>query len=314
MPPDPGEVVARPLTVPTYERDQCFFHYTTRCAAFEHIIPSRQLRLSPFSQMRDPLEAKLPPVTLITGLGTNSPLDDQLAVMDELNALSARDPDPVRDRTKLLCLTVDRHEPEAAGPPTNYGAGWARARMWDQYAEHGKGVCLVFSRPVLTLEVMGRPTQYPRATHQEVRYTPTGLAGTEATVIKVPNNIAAMRETFPDRPLADLLWDVHFGQHKKELLFTKLQDWESEHEYRFVITADEDGPVFVNVTQSLVGVVVGHDFPAWQRAGVRTLCDTEDLGVSRINWQCASGPELVLLEPADELARRKERFWHGRHP
>ena len=33
-----------------------FFHYTTRDAAFGHILPTRKLRMSPYSAMRDPLE------------------------------------------------------------------------------------------------------------------------------------------------------------------------------------------------------------------------------------------------------------------
>jgi len=35
-----------------------FFHYTTREAAFAHILPERQLRLSPYSKVNDPMESK----------------------------------------------------------------------------------------------------------------------------------------------------------------------------------------------------------------------------------------------------------------
>jgi len=37
-----------------------FLHHTSRDAAFEHILPDRELRLSPDAWMRDPLEAKEP--------------------------------------------------------------------------------------------------------------------------------------------------------------------------------------------------------------------------------------------------------------
>jgi hypothetical protein len=42
------------------EVDDYIFHYTTRDAAFGHIIPERRLRLSPYRRMRDPLESKDP--------------------------------------------------------------------------------------------------------------------------------------------------------------------------------------------------------------------------------------------------------------
>jgi hypothetical protein len=42
------------------EAGSYFFHYTTREAAFEYILPERQLRLSPYARMRDPLKAQAP--------------------------------------------------------------------------------------------------------------------------------------------------------------------------------------------------------------------------------------------------------------
>ena len=45
-----------------YPSGQFFYHYTSSEVAFEHILPERQLLVSPYSEMRDPLENKLPPL------------------------------------------------------------------------------------------------------------------------------------------------------------------------------------------------------------------------------------------------------------
>jgi hypothetical protein len=44
--------------MPYGEHGEFFFHHTTADTAFRHILPTGELRLSPYSQMRDPLEAK----------------------------------------------------------------------------------------------------------------------------------------------------------------------------------------------------------------------------------------------------------------
>lgn len=40
------------------DTSKCFFHYTTREAAFSDIIPRRRLRFSTYALMRDQLENK----------------------------------------------------------------------------------------------------------------------------------------------------------------------------------------------------------------------------------------------------------------
>lgn len=40
------------------DTSRCFFHYTTREAAFGDIIPRRRLRFSTYARMRDPMENK----------------------------------------------------------------------------------------------------------------------------------------------------------------------------------------------------------------------------------------------------------------
>jgi hypothetical protein len=72
-------------------------HYTTADAAFGHIVPSGELRMSPYARMRDPLENREHP----TGPTTDRRLDETQTIKEKAVALwSISDPcAPGEERT-----------------------------------------------------------------------------------------------------------------------------------------------------------------------------------------------------------------------
>jgi hypothetical protein len=90
-------------------------HYTSRYAALAHIVPQRLLRLAPFGQMRDQLEAQdvqievLPPAAAFS-----EPLPSDYEAMhrglnDAVNAV-------LKQEFKLLSMTSDDAPAEDGGP------------------------------------------------------------------------------------------------------------------------------------------------------------------------------------------------------
>lgn len=51
----------------------------------------------------------------------------------------------------------------------------------------------------------------------------------------------------------------------RRLFFLKTRDWETEFEYRFVLTAPDTDQVFAEYGDALEAVIVGEKFPQWQR-------------------------------------------------
>ena len=124
-----------------------FYHYTKREIAFEHILPTRKLRLSPYSRMKDPLENK---VWQFVG-GHWISFADDLAVLErkeEVLDQFERGAYLIWRSVKLLALTIDAQE-GYAGHAKPFGMGWSRARMWEHHAEEHAGVCLVFDQDKL---------------------------------------------------------------------------------------------------------------------------------------------------------------------
>ena len=143
-----------------YEPFLC--HYTSRYAAMAHILPMRLLRLSPFGLMRDPLEAK----DRYIGMKPSPEFDWRRMLEDANLDVNERLNDVVKHEFKLLSLTADRSGSEDG----QFGRGYARPRMWDQYAEGHRGVCLMFSEQELTETISRQLHDFRWSQHGLVHY------------------------------------------------------------------------------------------------------------------------------------------------
>jgi hypothetical protein len=250
------------------------FHYTG-AEKLALILTSRRLWLSPYSAMRDPRENN----TWRPSLGWRGSVDqdsfDVMALWEELDAA-------VRQRAKLACFTMDR--PEHNNSFSGTSRGWARARMWEQYAERHRGAVLVFDHQkldeVMTTQLDGRMHQGP------VRY----LDGHWTM------------EAFRHLMVEDLLErgcvavaDEIIEQHGDDLYFEKDIDWASEFEYRYVTVTEADHEE-VEALPALEAIILGMDYPDHEVAVLRyrlSKCGLPDnFPVARCRW--SNGHPILL--------------------
>jgi Protein of unknown function (DUF2971) len=240
-------------------------HYTTSAVAFEHIIPSGKLRMSPYRAMRDPIENKfLVPMTGWVGDPSPHPEADWAA--------AAKLAEQVRERVRLLSLTRDVVQYEAEAP--RFGCCWARPRTWEQYAEAHRGVCLVFERAALEhalLTDLGEKVAFG-----EVDYTVGGIALTEADALIDPRIFDADAR---EQAVLDYIED-----HRRELLFLKTDDWRSEHEFRAVLFDVSEDYAFADYGEALRAIVIGESFPDAQVAGAQALADQHGTELRKAHW------------------------------
>jgi hypothetical protein len=295
------------------KRDEFFFHYTTAEAAFEYIIPDRQLRLTPYSGMRDPLEYKEWEPGDFAGAYFKEGLDDDDALVLLAKATDALN--LVRRKVKVLAMTVDPPESEETPNDPLFARGYASARLWEHYAENHAGVCLVFRREELdqriTKAVAGRPqpANGPAAVlyRGHVQYTTSGWAGATSA-----RSLVLGPET-----LDPLALGRHFEAHHEAIFFLKTRDWATEYEYRFAVLTAGEGYEYIDYGDSLHAVIVGERFPLWQAPGVLELCDEANAEAKQLTW-IKEGPFVVPLVPWSELdERQRERAQQrrrGGHP
>lgn len=282
------------------EPDAYFFHYTTADAAFGHIVPSGQIRMRPVPLMRDPMEAKDWHFTTDgAGLAHVAP-----AIEGALNGLRAR--------TTLLSLAVDADGGQGVDLAP-FLRGYARPRMWEQYAENHAGVCMCFDRRRFESLAVRHLRTSRIVTHGPVRYTAGGLATSPVHVLPISRfaedlarvtqdallRVAALgrlpseeeQEAIAGQSVELLVEAVteatvaHVIDHLGDLLLLKTDDWMSEHEYRFVAMWEDEGYQFLPYADTLSAILLGERFPEWQVPGAERRCQQAGVELLRMEWR-----------------------------
>jgi hypothetical protein len=253
-------------------------HYTTSAAAFEHILPTARMRLSPYRVMRDPVENK----DIIPSIAwTGDPPEVDRAIQEVYAQLKA-----ARDRMRVLSLTrdADGHAEYAA-----FNCCWSRPRMWEQYGDLHRGVCLLFDRPKLERKIR---SAWPgeRAFMQNVDYTREGIATQRGPVRTLIDE-----RIFQGQQRADAVAD-YVAARRDVFFFLKSDDFASEYEYRVVLTAGEDDYAYMDYGNALVGVVLGERFPPWQRPAAVAACAELDVKLGRMHWEHGR-PHVLRVRP-----------------
>jgi hypothetical protein len=247
------------------------------------------LRLSPFELMRDPLEAKDRYIGVNPG---QFPLGARHSVFEVAHgAINARVNSILKQQFKLLSLTQDPLGPTTAGDGL-FGRGYARPRMWEQYAEGHRGVCLLFSYEELAETVGAQLASQPWSHRGEVRYRPMtdGLRADPQVPLDrlTPDALDAVAEEL----VTDLL---------PELFFEKFDDYASEQEYRFVARDPHQRFLFVQHRSALRGVVMGAEFPPEELAPLLVQCAEAGAALLHIEWRQGLGQIAGFYNPTIPL-------------
>ena len=273
----PGPALQRP--------EGLLAHYTSAEVAFEHLLPEGgKLRLSRYADMNDPAEAQ--DLRIAFGYYGDRSSEQADATYGEM----LRVVEEIRGSRRLFCLTRD-----VPGTNDTFGCCWARPRMWDRYGDGHRGACLLFDTGrlynALRSQMPTKPSPHEPTLHMgAVDYTPGGIAES------VP-----VRHIGGDAVFGDTRSAVarHIDQHYRDFYFLKSDDWASEYEYRVLLTsATGERYEYVDYGNSLVAVVVGYRFPAYQLAGALALCERRGIALRRMWWE--GGAPFVLGPPRQD--------------
>ncbi len=231
-----------------------------------------------WDQMNDPFESR--PVTFTGGgaFGDVPNLEERLAEAD-------KHAPKIRGRARLTCFTApSKTEARPSTPGWFLAAPYARPRMWDQYGDKHRGVCLVFDRAALqeTAQAAGQGT----ITFSAVEYTEGGFHDTQGA--SAPD-LAGFDVGGAEEAVFE-----HSLRYFYDFLFVKTLDWAAEHEYRFVLDPDSvgfepippDEQVFLPIESSLRYVMIGQEFPEERLpALLEVLAGYPDVEVRRVLWE-----------------------------
>ncbi len=212
-----------------FQNDDTIYHYTTSETALLHILKDMKLRLSPRLNSHDPIEnAK----EFISYSG-----ETDYDIMEIGSVISSE-----LKKAKQISFCKNKTYDLKQGIPMIYPFekyGFAKPRMWDNYGNKYKGVCIALSRN--KLEDAIRNTALFDNNDDDVEYLNYREFSTRHQSIIWKDTVT---NTFD-----------YYLRHFKNRLFYKHKDYEMENEYRICSLSNEPFD-YIDIKDAIIGLVV----------------------------------------------------------
>jgi len=191
-----------------------------------------------------------------------------------------------KNTCKLLCLTEDGDGAVGFGINKIYDRGFCRPRMWAQYADKHKGVCLIFDREQLRVAIEASVEASSRLFRGSVVYRNRSQAQP-----LINNHFLLDFDSIRGRGLDNTIRE-HVSRYWRELFFEKAEDWRDEREFRWVVWDTNHEQHFVGFEKALRGIIVGPDFDESSGPDLHRYREEYDLQVAQLRWKNGV-PEVV---------------------
>jgi hypothetical protein len=214
------------------------FHYTKLEIALECILKNKQLHFNKFINSADPHESNKRNFALQSSIinNCNEFWEKRNSYEKEINVI-------IQQKLRMTCFCRNLK---------NY-LGYCRSRMWSQYADNHRGVCLAFSKKALQKAVRKQfKSEFKK--NRIVRYYPL-------KDIKFNKMHMNQAKTIHYTDLNHDTIKEHLNNNYKYLFFKKHWDYRDEAEYRFIVLDMDNKFEYIDISDCLVGIILGHNFP-----------------------------------------------------
>jgi Protein of unknown function (DUF2971) len=244
------------------------YHYTSRSTALEHILSGGTIRLGSFLTVNDPRESKDWYFSVALSEEADLSPEDTFVLLRQITQL-------VKGHCKMVCMSTD--DKRAAYLDGNYGfyRGYAKPRMWAQYGQNHAGVCLIFDRNLLDKTIRNTLSSKGEIYSGRVHYRHRNAEDADAFNIFHDQ----IRRNSIDRVVREMV-----NRYFTNYFFTKAEDWANECEWRWLLRGTDNKPEYVNIAESIRGVVVGSDFPETDKSSVLRLAEKFGIPVAKVIW------------------------------
>lgn len=261
--------------------DDALFHYTRSSTTLEYILDSKLFKFSLLNNTNDPYEYK-EKIFMATGWGWDECVEKNINLAKEhINNIIKK-----QVVFSSFCCNSSKN-----GNPTY---GYSRPRMWSQYGEGHKGVCLVFSKTDIsnTLEHDYGSESYV-IFQDSMKYKDNLINGSRH------HCLCADKDTFEiDTPYNYAC--KHIEAYYQDMFFFKQMDYKDEHEYRIILLtkgdrALEENGIYINIESSLKGIILGDRFPKVYYSLVKDICKNLKIKLKYFHYE--AGEFLLLDKP-----------------
>lgn len=186
----------------------------------------------------------------------------------------------IQGRAKVACFCTDTAPLTGDHYADVYKRGFSRPRMWAQYGDKHRGVCLIFDKA------------------RFIQALRTAFEGEGSLLICQPveyrnhPGVPSLREHEFSVTAEDLEQlgraqypRHHVGRYWRRLFFEKALDWRDEVEWRALLMTDTEDPTFVETSAALVGVVHGAEIVPQVSDKLIETCDKPEVGHLGLLWK-----------------------------
>ena len=216
-------------------------HYTGLETVAHYILPREALRISmgSFLYFDDPKETKA------WHFNVNGEVSNQLFHERHIS-------DEIKKHFGVICFSNGSERVENG---FDFNRGDYKPRMWAQYGDNSKGVCLIFDRERIITLAHSQFENIGNVFSDDVRYFDVeGMPDfRDDEVMLSQENI--LHESYND--IASMILEP---EHRVPYFFLKHSDWEEEREFRIVVYMNnrpED--LYLCFSSALIGITFGCD-------------------------------------------------------
>lgn len=252
--------------------ERYLYHYTKAETAIDFILKDKTIKLSNYTNTNDPKESKNWFFVPITYQGRNLKKYTPENLSKIINPI-------LKNRTNLICFSKDK---QLTGNHVNdmNNRGFCKPRMWAQYGDNHKGVCLIFDMNIFS-SVFHEQFNRKASAQGRVQYR-------DQTIAEQANDPAFMVniDQLEELGVSSYLYN-HVRSHKSRLFFEKATDWSNEDEFRFIIFNSEND-VIMDYRDSLHGIVFGENCTEEHIRTIVNLTMGRGLFKQKLSWKNAA--------------------------
>ncbi len=267
-----------PLIYGLRDHERYVYHYTKARTALDYIIRYNTLRLSVFSKTNDPRESTTWRFNMGSLSRAGHPLLEKYGAADRVSKLMSG---PLQKAARVACFCSDA--PELTGEPTAdiYLRGLAKPRMWAQYGQDHRGVCLVFDRNKLLKAMSAGFRALPNSIF--LVWSPVAYSNHRLVPPLHEHEFSVTAEDLAEHGLEQYPW-AHLRRYWRRLFFEKAIDWSGETEWRIVGFTKSKGPLDLPIGDSLAAVIHGARISVKTSKAIISLTDRPEVEHMGLTW------------------------------
>lgn len=254
--------------------EKYLYHYTSRKVGLENILGEMKIRFSPYANTNDPKESNR---FSFWGYDPSSiKSEDGFEALNEIVAAEMYYYNQLQKNTKLLCFSQDSPEYFDLDEQFKHsGRGFSRVRLWANCADNHKGMCFIFDKQLLIDSVNTAFKEFKlNILHGNVNY-----GGLDTIMKSFKIDYDKIRKIGIENSFKEYLKD-----NTNNIFFHKTVDWKDENEFRIVVLNSLHKYLYVSITESLRGIIVGSKFPLVYYPILWQLQENRGIQFGKIWW------------------------------